>query len=386
MTLKPRMSLNLALILLCFGQQALAVQTLQPVCLQLLWKHQFQFAGYYAAQEKGFYREVGLNVTFREANPDEDSVEDVLKGESEFGVGSSDLLLYRARGRPVIVLGVIFQHSPLALVALKSSGIDNIHQIVGKRVMIEPHSAELFAYLKREGIPAAQANIQFFPHTFGVDELLAGKVNAMSAYTTDEPYALEKIGLQYSLFSPRSAGIDFYGDNFFTSENYLQEHPKIVAAFREATLRGWEYAMAHPDEMADLIIAHFGNRKSKAQLLFEYEQMVPLLRPDLVAIGYMYPGRWQHIANVYDELHMLQKDFPVKDFLYYPDALYIPIWIYWSVGGVLGFSLFAGVVTIYIVDINRQLSREIAQRKQTELSLKASEQHYQVIYETAPWP
>jgi len=383
-TMLARISLNLAFVLLCFGQQALAVQVLQPVSLQLLWKHQFQFAGYYAAQEKGFYREVGLNVTFREANPDEDSVESVINGKSEFGVGASDLLLYRARGLPVIVLGVIFQHSSLALVSLESSGIRNIHQIAGKRVMIERHSAELLAYLKREGIPLSESNIQFFPHTFGIEELLADKVDAMSVYITDEPYALAKAGLQYSVFSPRSAGIDFYGDNFFTSETYLQEHPKIVAAFREATLRGWEYAMAHPEEMADLIIARFGNRKSKAQLLFEYEQMIPLLRPDFVAIGYMYPGRWQHIADVYAELDMLPKDFPIKDFLYYPDALHIPLWLCWVAGGILSFSLIAGGITIYIVRINHRLSREITQRKQTELSLKASEQHYQSIYETAP--
>lgn len=105
-------ALALALCLPCCNANAAAETNLRPISLQLIWKHQFQFAGYYAAQEKGYYREAGLDVTFREANPDEDTVEAVLKGQSEFGVGTSDLLLYRARGRPVVVLGVIFQHSP----------------------------------------------------------------------------------------------------------------------------------------------------------------------------------------------------------------------------------------------------------------------------------
>ena len=355
-------ALALALCLPCCNANAAAETNLMPISLQLIWKHQFQFAGYYAAQERGYYREAGLDVTFREANPDEDTVEAVLKGQSEFGVGTSDLLLYRARGRPVVVLGVIFQHSPLAIMSLESSGIHNIHQIAGKRVMIEYHAAELFAYLKREGVPITQSRIQFFPHSFGVEELLSGKVDAMSVYITDEPYAISKAGLNYSIFSPRSAGIDFYGDNLFTSESYLQAHPQVVASFREASLRGWEYAMSHPDEMADLIIARFGNRKGKDQLLFEYEQMLPLLRPELVALGYMYPGRWQHIADVYAELGMMQADFQIKDFLYNPDTLHIPIWVYWAAGGVVGFSLLACGVAIYILRINRRLSREIAKR------------------------
>lgn len=347
-----------------------------------MWKHQFQFAGYYAALDKGFYRQAGLDVSFHEAKTDEDSIEAVFRGESEFGVGTSDLLLYRAKGWPAVVLGVIFQHSPLALLALKSSGIHNIHQIMGKRVMIEPHSAELFAYFEREGIK--RTSVEFTAHSFSLEELITGKVDAMSVYTTDEPYTLAEAGLDYSIFSPRSAGIDFYGDNFFTTESFLEAHPKLVAAFRDASLRGWEYAMAHPEEIADLIIARYGNRKSKDQLLFEYEQMRSLLRPDLVAIGYMYPGRWRHIADVYAELGMLQADFDFGDFIYKTDALHIPLWVYWAAGGVFGFTLLAGGFSLYILKINRRLSREVAQRKKTELSLKASEQHYQVIYETVP--
>ncbi len=373
-----------ALSLPCFDAHATGEQPLHSVSLQLLWKHQFQFAGYYAAQEKGYYRQAGLDVTFREANPDEDTVELVAKGQSDFGVGNSDLLLYRAKGQPVVVLGVIFQHSPLALVALAKSGIHNIHQIAGKRVMIERNASELVAYLKREGVSIQQSHIQFFPHTFGVEELLTYKVDAMSVYITDEPYTLARDGVEYLEFSPRSAGIDFYGDNLFTSEAFLQANPNRVAAFREASLRGWEYAMNHPEEMADLIIARYGNRKSKEQLLFEYIQMVPLLRPDLVAIGYMYAGRWQHIAEVYQELGMLEEEFTMEDFLYDPNDLHIPVWVYWAAGGIVGFSLLAGGVAFYILRINRRLSREINQRKQTELSLKASQQHYQVIYESAP--
>ncbi|WP_197482758.1 ABC transporter substrate-binding protein, partial [Oleiphilus sp. HI0128] len=80
----------------------------ESVTLQLKWKHQFQFAGYYAALEKGFYAEEGLDVAIREAEPEMDPIEVVVNGEAEFGVGTSELLLLHNHFKPVVVLGVIF--------------------------------------------------------------------------------------------------------------------------------------------------------------------------------------------------------------------------------------------------------------------------------------
>jgi len=373
----------LILLLTLYAGAAVAAEAkLTQVSLQLKWLHQFQFAGYYAAQEKGFYRDVGLTVSFKEAQPGIETVDEVLLGKAEFGVGNSDLLLERSKGRPAVVLGVIFQHSPLALLALERSGIHNIHQLADHRLMIEPHAAELLAYLQREGLPASQ--YESIPHSFGTQPLIDGKVDAMSVYMTWEPFALKQAGLNYSIFSPRSAGIDFYGDNLFTSESYLSTHPKTVAAFREASLRGWEYAMDHPEEIAELIIAHYAPSKSRAQLLFEYEQMRPLLQPDLIAAGYMYAGRWRHIASVYAEMGMLPAEFPLDDFLYEPQILHVPLWVYWMAAFVLAFSLLIASVAGYIFKINRRLSQEIVHRKDIESSLRASEQHYRSLYETAP--
>ena len=115
------------------------------VKLQLKWKHQFQFAGYYAAKEKGFYEEAGLDVKILEAVPGVDPVVEVIVGNAQFGVGTSELILNRYHGSSVIVLGVIFQHSPLSLITLFESGIDNVHKLAGRKIMIELSSAELFA-------------------------------------------------------------------------------------------------------------------------------------------------------------------------------------------------------------------------------------------------
>src|SRR3954467_1198777 len=85
---------------------------LDAVSIQLKWKHQFQFAGYYAALEQGFYRDAGLDVTIREGGPDIDAAEAVAGGKAEFGVCSSTVLREWVMGRHLVVLAVIFQQTP----------------------------------------------------------------------------------------------------------------------------------------------------------------------------------------------------------------------------------------------------------------------------------
>ncbi len=229
----------------------------ESVHLQLKWQHQFQFAGYYAAKEKGYYLQAGLDVEIIPSQPGEDHVQAVLRGQAEFGVGATDLLLLREQGAPLVVLAVIFQHSPLAIMTLKTAGRQSIHDLAGRRVMIEPGSSELYAYLNKEGLSADKFTL--LTHDFDTDELLSGSVYAMSVYVTDEPFAVSQAGREYLLYSPRAAGIDFYGDNLFTTESLLKLKPELVKKFREASLRGWEYAMAHPEELVQLIHSRYSS-------------------------------------------------------------------------------------------------------------------------------
>jgi ABC-type nitrate/sulfonate/bicarbonate transport system substrate-binding protein len=153
-----------------------------PVSLQLKWHHAFQFAGYYAAKEKGFYRDVGLQVEIREGAPGIDVVSQVLKGDVTFGIASSHLIIDRADGKPVVALAVIMQHSPLVLIARKNQPIQAVQDLRGKRIMIElAHGDEILAYLKKEGITEKDF-IRVDP-SFNIQDLATGKVDAM---TVDE--------------------------------------------------------------------------------------------------------------------------------------------------------------------------------------------------------
>ncbi len=343
--------------------------TLPHVRLQLKWQHQFQFAGYYAALEKGYYRESGLDVEILPAGPGEDAARQVLAGRAEYGVGTTDLLLLRQAGEPVVALAVIFQHSPLALMLKRRAGMQSLHDLVGQSVMIEPGSAELHAYLRREGV--MPDHFKLLTHSAGTADLIAGRVAAMSVYVTDEPFDFQSKGIAVVAFSPRSGGIDFYGDNLFTTESELRSHPERVKAFRAASLRGWQYAMAHPEEIARLIHDRYSARHSLAHLLFEAGQMVPLLQIDLVETGHMYAGRWRHIAEVYAEMGMMRRDFDLAGFLYDPQPP--PPDLRWLALALAGFFTLAAGVGAVVLHIHR-----------TNRRLRASEERYRLVYETAP--
>lgn len=349
-----------------------AVPARTKVALQLKWEHQFQFAGYYAAVEKGYYHDVGLEVELREAKPGHDPVEAVLKGEAEFGVGTSELMLLRAQGKDVVVLGAIFQHSPLVLVARKDMGVSDIHDLVGKPIMIEPQSAELFAYFQAEGVD--QKDLKIVHHSFKVEDLIQGKVAAMSAYSTDEPFQLRAAGVDILTFTPRAGGIDFYGDNLFTTGTEIEKEPEVVKAFRAASLRGWDYALAHPEEIIDLILKKYGHRKTREHLQFEAEQTRLLMHPELIEVGHMNPGRWRHIANTYADFGMVPRDFDLTGFAYDPNPNPNLRWVYWSIGGALAVALTAIGWMLPLYRLNHSLRYEIAERCKAEEKLREAKE------------
>jgi diguanylate cyclase (GGDEF)-like protein/PAS domain S-box-containing protein len=353
---------------------------LEKVTLQLKHAHQFQFAGYYAAQELGYYKEAGLEVRIVEGQDGNAPERDVLAGRAQYGTGASNLLLARLAGRPLVVLAVIFQHSPYALAMRQTGGDPDLRRLIGKRAMIgaltdELSSAdELLAYLTKEGVPPA--SFTRVAHSFDPQDLISGKVEAMSIYTTNEPDTFDRLGFPYDIYSPRAVGIDFYGDNLFTSEQEIADHPARVRAFRAASLRGWQWAMSHQEEAADLILNKYSRRADRQHLLYEARQMVPLVQPVLVEIGYMNPDRWQHIAEVYSSLGMLPKNARFDGFMYRVDSSRANLtWLYRALG-VAALLLVLGAAIHFSL-----LARE---RKRALEAIRKGEQRFRTMFEASP--
>ncbi|MRW92543.1 PAS domain S-box protein [Duganella sp. FT80W] len=298
-----------------FALALLPAGAAEKVAIQLKWQHQFQFAGYYAAQDQGYYRDAGLDVTLLEARPGSDPLQSVMQGQAQYGVGNSSLLLARGLGQPVVVLASIFQHSGAVLLRrLEADG--RPRPWAGTRLMIAPNGEELTVLLKKQGVRLD--NLYQVPHSYNYDDLVEGKVDAMSVYLTEAPYVLDRLNLPYELISPRNHGLDFYGDVLYTTESELREHPARAQALREATLRGWVYAMQHPGEIADLIRARYPNRHSREHLMFEAQHIAGLLEQPLIELGYSNPERWRALAHAYAAQGMLPTNFNLDGFLYQP--------------------------------------------------------------------
>ena len=339
-------------------------QALDRVTLQLKWLHQFQFAGYYAALEKGFYREAGFDVQIREGGPNVDAIEDVVAGRADFGVGTSGALIARARGKEVVVLAAVFQHSPAILLVPRRAGVSSIFALQDRLLMDTPGSEDIAAMLKLAGVDYVK--MPRVKHNGDPLDLVSGKADAMVAYSTNEPFVLEQLGVPYLAFSPRGSGIDFYSDNLVTSEKQIKTHAKRVADFRAASLRGWQYALSHKEEIVDLILRRYSQAKNREALLFEANQTEVLVQPGLIELGYQNPARWQAIADTYHSLGMLPDADVPKDLIYKAEGGGIPLWLKASLAGAAMLGLVATLVALWIARLNRRLNSEIIERREAE--------------------
>lgn len=342
----------------------------ENVILQLRWLHQFQFAGYYAAIEKGFYKEAGLNVQIREGGLQRDTIIEVMSKQAQYGVSNSEILLHRLKKKPLVVLAAIFQHSPLVIVSRKETELASPQSLAGKRVKMtmESRDIELHAMFLNEGVPLNR--IQMMETPSFREHYFDQSIDALSAYVTNEPYYYEQQGTPYSVIQPRTYGIDFFGDCLFTSEAELREHPDRVKSFREASLRGWAYAMSHTEEIIDLILDKYNSQKTKDHLRFEADKMRQLILPDLVDIGHMNPGRWQHIAETFRRFQMIDDDYSLDGFIYQPDTRPNLAELYWTIGFVAVVLGIISLVALVLFRLNRRLKLEIKDRNLAEEAVK----------------
>ncbi len=357
----------------------------ETVRLQLKWEHQFQFAGYYAAVEKGFYDTMGLQVELLERDPDLPlPIELLLQGEAEYTISGAEALLDRLQGKPIVVLSAIFQHAPEIIITLSRSGIDTPQGLIGRRLMARSGaaSAPLLAMLTQEGVDPQ--SVEWVEHSWKVQDLLDGRADALAGYSTNEPFYFQRLNVPYHVIRPTTYGIDFYGDLLLTSEKHLKQHPKEVEAFRRASLAGWQYAMAHPEEIIDLILNKYPSAKSRSHLEYEAQAIQRLMLPDLIEIGHMNPGRWQHIAQTYVDLGLASSDYSLDGFIYKNQPSHFPPWLVWGagVGGVISLVLIVVVMALFYFNkrltqavdrrtqalraINLKLQQEIEERKQIE--------------------
>ncbi len=273
---------------------------LEKVRLQLKWFNQFQFAGYYAALEQGYYAAEGLDVEIAERILDKSVVHQVVAGEADYGVGDAGLISQYANGNPVTALAAIFQHNPLVFFSTQDSGIVSPYEMDGKRIMSDLVSADeapLRAMLASANV--TDKDYKLLPQNGDYSLLAQGKVDVISGYLSDQPFYFKEQGVKVNIINPQNYGIDFYGDMLFTSQNELKKHPGRAVRFTRASLKGWRYAMDHPEEMIQLIHRKYHSKLSIEHLRFEAAETRKLIVPDVIPLGLIEPRRMKIAADAY---------------------------------------------------------------------------------------
>ncbi|WP_292565284.1 transporter substrate-binding domain-containing protein [Methylomonas sp.] len=280
-------------------------QAPEHVRLQLKYFHQFQFGGYYAAKAQGYYAEEGLDVEINERRPGQDYIQQILSDQTDYGIGDSGIIAHYAKGEALVALAAIFQHDALVLYSKQSSGIISPYEIAGKLVMYDTtgeNNAPIRALLAEAGLNESR----YIPvaESFDIEDLIQGKVDAMSGYLTDKPFEFQQRGIKVNIINPQNYGIDFYGDLLFTSQNELQQHPGRADRFRRASLKGWQYALDHPEEVIQLIINEYQGRRTAEQLRFEAAETRKLIMPNTVPLGQIEAKRLRRVAETYANLKL----------------------------------------------------------------------------------
>ena len=258
------------------------------VTVRLKWLNQAQFAGFYVAQDKGYYKAAGLDVNIQPGGSDFPAVQMVAGGNEQFGVtGADQILIARSKGVPVVALAVIYRRNPFVLFSLAKSGIKTPADYVGKKVGVKIGGNEELIY--RAVLASAKVDkskLEEIPVKFDMTPLLTGTVDVWPGYLINEVLAAKEKGFDVNVVSPFDYGIDLYADTLFTTEKMLREKPDVVGKFVAATIKGWNAAIAAPEEAAKITVTH-GDKLTYGHELAMMKASIPLLEPDTQPVGTM---------------------------------------------------------------------------------------------------
>ena len=306
------------LFIVIFLCSSLISKELKEVSLQLPWKYQFQFAGYIIAKEKGFYKDIGLDVSLKEWDENIDVINGLNDNKIEYAVVRPTSMIDISKGKELIYLATIFQSSPLVLVTDKSSGISSLSDLKNKRIMTSGDlgsDVSLLSMIFSQGVKIEDLLIQ--TPSFEIKDLLDKKTDLIASYISNEPFSLKELGGNPVIFNPKDYGFDFYSDILTTSKKYLKKEENEVSKFREASLKGWDYAFSNINESVEIIYNKYNpQHKSKQALIFEANELRKLAYHNTNELGKIEAEKLEKIYNVYKLLGLAKNNINFNNLIY----------------------------------------------------------------------
>ncbi|MEO6874409.1 MAG: ABC transporter substrate-binding protein [Opitutaceae bacterium] len=255
----------------CSRKEAAAVATspLRKVVLQSDWFPQAEHGGFYQALAKGFYRDVGLEVEILPGGPGANIKVGVAKGAADFGMyRSDDLIVAAARGLPLVMVGAVLQHEPLALLVREASPVKTLADLNGRSVMAPPSMTWIPYVKKKYGI-----NFDLVPSTFGLSVFLGDPHAIQQCMLTSEPYFAAQHGVKVRTIPIADSGYDPY-HTIMCRRSLIRTSPEVVRAFVAASIRGWHDFLEGDPAPAFALILERNKQMTTGQLEYSRQALI----------------------------------------------------------------------------------------------------------------
>ena len=298
---------------------------MDKVTLQLKWVTQAQFAGYYAAQEQGYYEDEGLEVEIRPGGPDIVPEQAVLGGQADIGIDWQDnLLATRDQGGEIVNIGQVFTRSGMTEIMWKDTGYDSLDDLRGKKVAVwlAGNEHKLFAALAKNGLDA-QKDVEIVNQPFDMNLFLNREVDAAAAMTynelaqvleqenpdTGELYQLDDL----NVVKLEDIGIGSLEDGLFARADWLEDEANqdVAKRFLKASFNGWIYCRDNPDDCVQYVL-DAGSTLPEGHQRWMMNEINALIWPAPLGIGIMDPAAWQRTVDVVTEFNVV-KNQPTDD-------------------------------------------------------------------------
>jgi ABC-type nitrate/sulfonate/bicarbonate transport system substrate-binding protein len=228
------------------------------VSLALDWTPNTNHTGIYVALEEGWYRAEGINLTLLPYSASVAPEQLVGTGKADFGISFTEgVTSSRAAGVPLVSVAAIIQHNTSALVTLKSSGLDSVSNLAGKRYagFGAPYEQPLIAQVLQCGHAPSTDFQNVTTQLDPIEALKSKQFDFAWIYMGWEGVQAQRENLQLNVFPITDYCIpDYYTPVIVTSEAFIKAHPDVGRRFLAATAQGYAYAVAHPKAAADLLI------------------------------------------------------------------------------------------------------------------------------------
>jgi NitT/TauT family transport system substrate-binding protein len=290
------------------------------VSVQLKWVTQAQFAGFYAAKEKGYYKQLGLDVSIKVGGPDIIPEQVVLGGQAEFGVNwLPSLFSNREAGNDLVNIAQIYARSGTTEVTFKDSGIDSIKKMKGKKygVWIFGNEFEQQAALVKAGLDPKK-DVTLVKQNFDMVAFLKREIDAASAMTYNElAQVLEsknpKTGKLYQLselnvFKMADLGVGMLQDGVFVKGDWIKDKANQATAvkFLQATFKGWAYCRDNFKACVDIVVKQ-GTALPRGHQSWQMNEVNALIWPNKLGVGVMDPAEWKRTNSIATKFKVIKK-------------------------------------------------------------------------------